>query len=462
MDPVPTTFVEYDSAAAAHEPETITIDIQPLTIDEHLIMEIAKEEEEVAAEEEEEEVAAEEEEPKEIAKEEPMEAAVEEEPEEEEEEKDQEIAKEEPMEEEPEEIAKEEEEVAAEEEPMEEEEEVAAEEEPMEEEPEEVAAEEEEDVTKFSDPPEISNLEPPETPEESPKFSDPPEISNLESPETPEIEPEGTESPKETPPQDFSPPQDFPSIVFIVPYRDRKQQQELFDEKMRNEILVDYPPHSYEIFYVHQVDLRPFNRGAMKNIGFLTVKHRYPNDYQNITLVFNDVDTFPVSKDIIPSFQTEPNTVKHFYGYTHALGGIFSINARDFERVNGFPNYWSWGYEDNMMNQRVQNAGMLIDRSVFFPINDTNHIQQNKQNPMRTINRAEFDRYSRKVNEGIQSLRHLKCNLEEDTGFVNVYHFITPYVHDPAQDANFDTSKSNTPFMVGYSTKRRTSMNMLL
>ena len=60
-----------------------------------------------------------------------------------------------------------------------------------------------------------------------------------------------------------------PNIIFIVPYRDREQQYHFFSSHMRM-ILEDVP--NYRILYIHQTDKRQFNRGAMKNIGFLVVK----------------------------------------------------------------------------------------------------------------------------------------------------------------------------------------------
>ena len=67
----------------------------------------------------------------------------------------------------------------------------------------------------------------------------------------------------------------------------------------------------------------------MKNIGLLVIKDLYPNDYKNINLVFNDVDTMPFTKNFLNYF-TKPNIVKHFYGFRNTLGGIVSIMANDF------------------------------------------------------------------------------------------------------------------------------------
>jgi hypothetical protein len=157
-----------------------------------------------------------------------------------------------------------------------------------------------------------------------------------------------------------------PTLVFIVPYRDRETHYKLFSSAMKDALVNALP---YKIFYINQKDTRGFNRGAMKNIGFLAVKNMYPTDYQNITLIFNDIDTMP-SKDTILNYQTKRGVIKHFYGFDHTLGGIVSILASDFEILNGFPNFWAWGYEDNLLQSRANNAGIVIDRSLFYKIHD--------------------------------------------------------------------------------------------
>lgn len=164
-----------------------------------------------------------------------------------------------------------------------------------------------------------------------------------------------------------------PKFVFIVPYRDRESYLNLFLHYMPY-ILEDYNENDYEIFIAHQKDDKPFNRGAIKNLGFLYVKRKYPNDYKNITLVFNDIDTIPGKKNLLP-YETKQGMVKHFFGFKYALGGIVAINGGDFERINGFPNYWGWGFEDNCLQKRCNAHNISINRDVFFPFGDKDILQ---------------------------------------------------------------------------------------
>jgi hypothetical protein len=174
------------------------------------------------------------------------------------------------------------------------------------------------------------------------------------------------------------------------------------------------------------------------------MKEKYPNDYQNITLVFNDVDTMP-AKDTILNYQTSRGTIKHFYGFEHTLGGIVSINAGDFEMLNGFPNLWAWGYEDNMLQTRAKNAGIVIDRSVFYKIFDS-HIIQLIDTPMRTVNRAEFDRFLQNTKEGINSIKDLNYKVNAETGFIDVLQFNTTVEEALGKRSEYDLRNGPSPF----------------
>ena len=225
-----------------------------------------------------------------------------------------------------------------------------------------------------------------------------------------------------------------PKLVFIVPYRDREHHLKFFSVYMKH-VLSEYDPSSYEIYIVHQKDGRPFNRGGMKNIGFLAVKEKYPNEYQDMTFVFNDVDTVPYDKGII-QYETRAGIVKHFYGVKFALGGIFSIKGGDFERTNGFPNFWAWGGEDNYMQYRVLQSGLKIDRRGFFPLQHPNILQM-VEGIMRTISRSEAEMvFYKTTNDGLYTIQNLNYNEEEklntnavDFRYIHVSHFDCAYSH---------------------------------
>jgi len=158
--------------------------------------------------------------------------------------------------------------------------------------------------------------------------------------------------------------------VFIVPYRNRIQHKFFFSQQMT--FLLEGETN-YEIYFVHQTDSRTFNRGAMKNIGFLAMKKKYPDTYQDMTFIFNDVDTLPFHK--LFDYQTEAGVVKHYYGFESALGGIVVMKGADFEKVNGFPNFWGWGMEDACLQKRCLHVGLHIDRSNFYPIGSPEILQ---------------------------------------------------------------------------------------
>ena len=215
-----------------------------------------------------------------------------------------------------------------------------------------------------------------------------------------------------------------PTKIFIIPYRNREQHKVHFDIYMKY-ILEDIPQHEYEIFFIHQNDNRAFNRGAMKNIGFLVMKNKYPQHYKNITFIFNDIDTLPYKKNLL-NYDTTIGNVKHFFGFNFALGGIFSIKGSDFEKTGGFSNNWGWGLEDNIMHKRVLSNNIKIDRSVFFPIFNQNIIHLtdgitkllSKQDPW--LHKENSDTFN--------DIKNL--NYEIENNFVQVKSFTTKYDHN--------------------------------
>ena len=256
----------------------------------------------------------------------------------------------------------------------------------------------------------------------------------------------------------FNVPRIIPKYVFIVPYRDREQQLSFFKKHM-SFVLEDINPNDYKTVFIHQCDSRSFNRGAMKNIGFLYVKNEYPDNYKNITLVFNDIDTMPYTKNFF-NYDTNHGIVKHFYGFKYALGGIVSIKAADFERINGFPNFWAWGFEDNLLQKRVLNSHMFIDRSSFYPLMDKN-IFQMKDGLDRLVNREEFNKYLDLTKEGISDIQSLNFEYDATTNFVNVKQFITGTEDIQSKSVPYNLTSGNKPFSTPVRGRRgRAAMGM--
>jgi hypothetical protein len=240
----------------------------------------------------------------------------------------------------------------------------------------------------------------------------------------------------------------IPKRVFIVPYRNRIQHKFFFSKYM-SYILEDET--DYEIYFSHQCDARTFNRGATKNIGFLAIKQKYPEYYKDITFIFNDIDTIPFNK--IFDYNTTPGIVKHYYGFKYALGGIVVMKGCDFEKINGFPCFWGWGMEDNVLQKRCDKFGLKIDRSVFYNIGSPEILQLfdgisriiSKKDPWRmehdnghdglsSIHKLQFtiDTKSANENDNIFSVHN------ERIYYVNISTFLTYTRFENDQYYNYD------------------------
>ncbi len=144
---------------------------------------------------------------------------------------------------------------------------------------------------------------------------------------------------------------------FIIPYRNREEHLKYFINIFES---FDIKDKDCQFLVVHQKDDRLFNRGALMNIGFLEFLKTRPDGI----FIFHDVDIYPTFWESI-NYNTQKGTFRHpAYGTpNHNLGTICCCWKEEFEKVNGFPNYWGWGIEDITLMKRVQKNNITIDES---------------------------------------------------------------------------------------------------
>lgn len=209
--------------------------------------------------------------------------------------------------------------------------------------------------------------------------------------------------------------------IFIVPYRNREQQKYFFSKYMEY-LMEDYDKTTYEIIFAHQNNNLEFNRGAMKNIGFLYAKKKY-DYYKDIIFIFNDIDTLPHKKNLL-DFELGDNEIKHYYGFTFTLGGIFAIKGKDFEKINGFPNFWGWGYEDNVILKRALDNKIDINRKNFFEIGNHNILHLMDEFSKNISIKVKNDYANKTITDGLNSLTNV---IYEYNSMLDINHFTCTY-----------------------------------
>ena len=236
----------------------------------------------------------------------------------------------------------------------------------------------------------------------------------------------------------------FPHTIFIVPYRNRPNEKKSLDDyflRLKNDR--KWSDNHVKFLYIHQVDTKLFNRGAMKNIGFIYVKKTYPDDYKNITFVFHDVDFYPDSTSLL-SYEAKKGEVQHYYGFKYVLGGIFSIKGSDFEKIGGFPNYWGWGFEDNKIHDRCIKNKIVINRDNFYNIYDKHFIycdKGDKNDYFKTVSDEELNIYRSKIyGETFNSIKNLKLDTKDN--IINVINFETGRMYSQSEFSVRDLAKT--------------------
>ena len=175
---------------------------------------------------------------------------------------------------------------------------------------------------------------------------------------------------------------------FIIPYRNRKEHLDKFIECFKN--YFEETDIDAKFYIIHQCNSDSFNRGAMKNIGFLEVSKIRPEGL----FIFNDVDVHPTYKGSI-DYNTQSETIRHPVGeYNHNLGTVCCFWKKEFELVNGFPNYYGWGIEDITIKYRAENLNIKID--------ETNSAGLNSD---RCINVKHYKNLNKESNEAQENTR---------------------------------------------------------
>lgn len=144
----------------------------------------------------------------------------------------------------------------------------------------------------------------------------------------------------------------------IIPYRNRQTHLSYFIENTLSIL-----PDNFKVCVVEQNDEQLFNRGKLLNIGFLECQDSF--DY----FFTHDVDINPTKETFEKYYnvEIEDDTVWGIYNsYCDTLGGIVLFRKDLFSRVNGFPNnFFGWGSEDKALQNRVQFAGLKIQKNIL-------------------------------------------------------------------------------------------------
>jgi hypothetical protein len=233
---------------------------------------------------------------------------------------------------------------------------------------------------------------------------------------------------------------DYPKTAIIIPFRERQEHLNVYMNHMK--WIMDEKGWEYNKDYTYivssQLDQRPFNRGAMKNLGFYYAREKWPEHYKKMNFVFNDVDIMPGYPWQV-DYETNPGTVKHSYGFDFCLGGLVTINGDDFERINGYPNYWGWGYEDNMLEVRCKRANIQVDREKFWKAGDKEFIRLNHGQEKNVDKQLKAKYYNTPNNNGLSSLKEV-FYFDSDESFndskYNMINFVSWEIPEPIDNEN--------------------------
>lgn len=181
-------------------------------------------------------------------------------------------------------------------------------------------------------------------------------------------------------------------LGLVIPYRDRKKHLGQFMSKVFP--YLEKQEIGFEMILSEQVDKKPFNRGALLNMGFLEAE-KSGCDY----VVFHDVDMIPIDVDYSYS-EKAIQLACRFFGKSNYVpfdysGGVTLFPVDVFRKVGGYSNnYEGWGFEDNDMLYRCKQNRVELAKTIFkYP-----EMVDRSDNKLKTFQLYESTTYEVVVN----------------------------------------------------------------
>ncbi|TWA62029.1 galactosyltransferase-like protein [Azospirillum brasilense] len=173
-------------------------------------------------------------------------------------------------------------------------------------------------------------------------------------------------------------------LHIVVPYRDRAAHLRDFVPRVGAYFATLADPIDYRVTIVEQEAGLPFNRGAIKNVGFLL------GEAESGYTCLHDIDYLPVDADY--SWVDRPTPILSFGAERRpvapgrsdqtvttdlesTMGGVLLMPNDVFRRIDGYSNaYWGWGYEDFDLSLRIRSRRIPTARRPgrFEPLDHDN------------------------------------------------------------------------------------------
>lgn len=204
-------------------------------------------------------------------------------------------------------------------------------------------------------------------------------------------------------------------ISVVVPYRDRADHLERFVPAIIGAI------PGVELLIVEQGNDKPFNRGALCNVGFIFSSHSH--------IIFHDVDMIPEDVDYSPQngathLATAASQFEYNMPYLNYFGGVTMFDRNSFEACNGFPaNYYGWGLEDDALLDRAQVANVDVNRRMGQRFESLPHERPHGEKPPKENIDIHFKHLGSKLalmTSGLLTMSYSLQSVTNQDGYTHI------------------------------------------